>query len=342
MYTEQPIPGPLGLGDLLDRAFRLYRARFWTLVAIGAVFLIPYAIISGALSGQINPGTFDFLRALLSGSPEVLENLPATPTDPSTVLGLSCLSYLVSLLGLVLSGWVALSLTHQNIATLHNKAPSLGESIRAGLDRLLAWVGMSFAQWVVIVALFFVAFVPFFCGLVSTAAGTTRDGPNDTGLLALGGSLLTCGILLVAAGVTVYLLTRWIVAVPGMVAERWGPLQALRNSWALTKDYFWRSLVFAVLLIILGWVITSVPSFVLGLGIAVLPFPGQVTAIILNIASTAITLLWQPIQVAAIVLLYYDLRVRKEGYDLALRVERLESEIDRPDTPGLEPGAGAA
>jgi hypothetical protein len=37
--------------------------------------------------------------------------------------------------------------------------------------------------------------------------------------------------------------------------------------------------------------------------------------------------LWAPLAAVAVVLLYYDLRVRKESYDLALRVERLEAEV---------------
>jgi hypothetical protein len=43
--------------------------------------------------------------------------------------------------------------------------------------------------------------------------------------------------------------------------------------------------------------------------------------------GSVLGVLWQPINVAAIVLLYYDLRVRKEGYDLALRVDQLEAQV---------------
>jgi hypothetical protein len=36
---------PLGIGDLFDAAFRLYRERFWTLIAIAAVVYVPTAIL---------------------------------------------------------------------------------------------------------------------------------------------------------------------------------------------------------------------------------------------------------------------------------------------------------
>ena len=40
-------------------------------------------------------------------------------------------------------------------------------------------------------------------------------------------------------------------------------------------------------------------------------------------------MLWQPIQSAAFVALYYDLRMRNQGYDLDLRIQQLETEVGR-------------
>ena len=54
----------------------------------------------------------------------------------------------------------------------------------------------------------------------------------------------------------------------------------------------------------------------------------------ISIAFTqAMAIVWLPLQAAAMVLLYYDLRVRHESYDLTLRVARLEE--------GLGESAGA-
>src|SRR5690349_5177786 len=40
---------PLGIGDLFDTAFRLYRQRFWRLIAIAALVYVPMAIINSLL-----------------------------------------------------------------------------------------------------------------------------------------------------------------------------------------------------------------------------------------------------------------------------------------------------
>jgi hypothetical protein len=45
------------------------------------------------------------------------------------------------------------------------------------------------------------------------------------------------------------------------------------------------------------------------------------------------SIIWLPMQSAALVLLYYDLRVRGESYDLALRIEQMEGQTPPPAPP---------
>ena len=40
MTTHFPLSGPMSVGDLLDRAFRLYRARFGVFLLTATVFLL--------------------------------------------------------------------------------------------------------------------------------------------------------------------------------------------------------------------------------------------------------------------------------------------------------------
>ena len=52
MQDTYPFSRPLSLGDLLDRTFRVYRARFGVLTLTAAVLLVPVGLITGALTGQ--------------------------------------------------------------------------------------------------------------------------------------------------------------------------------------------------------------------------------------------------------------------------------------------------
>ncbi len=72
MLSPLPISGPLTLGDLLDRAFRIYRARFGLLILTSAIFLVPLGILSGISSGVIMTSYFSLLS-------EMMQNPGASP-----------------------------------------------------------------------------------------------------------------------------------------------------------------------------------------------------------------------------------------------------------------------
>ena len=45
--------------------------------------------------------------------------------------------------------------------------------------------------------------------------------------------------------------------------------------------------------------------------------------------SALLPILWQPLAIAAYTTLYYDLRMRNQGYDIELRIQQLEAEVAR-------------
>jgi hypothetical protein len=53
--------------------------------------------------------------------------------------------------------------------------------------------------------------------------------------------------------------------------------------------------------------------------------------------SYFVNILWYPIMVLAITLIYFDLRVRNESLDLDLRVRRLEESTQPPSQPPTLP-----
>jgi membrane-anchored glycerophosphoryl diester phosphodiesterase (GDPDase) len=115
--------------------------------------------------------------------------------------------------------------------------------------------------------------------------------------------------------------------------EQLGPIEALRRSWQLTNRHVWRSVGYVVLLSILSAIVISLPLSVLQqFFLALTPFPMEVTFAISSAVGSIFSVIWQPLYAAGVVLLYYDLRVRQESYDLALRVEQLEVEL-RDESP---------
>jgi hypothetical protein len=94
-------------------------------------------------------------------------------------------------------------------------------------------------------------------------------------------------------------------------------VQSRQRSWTLVEGY--RGKVFAVLLTFWGL------SFLLALGLqSVLVFLlGGAAGILGSMVEELVSLLLMPFVLIADVLLYYDLRMRKEGFDLEMLSQAL-------------------
>jgi membrane-anchored glycerophosphoryl diester phosphodiesterase (GDPDase) len=175
-----------------------------------------------------------------------------------------------------------------------------------------------------------IALVPFAEGAIALAAIDTALGRPVTlgscfrsvlrrywallGVALLGVVLLP---LFFCLPVFVWILVRWSMAVPALLAERRGPVQAIQRSWELTRDSWWR--LFGILLVVglMQLVLNSLLGAA-GLPIAILiPFVSNlVRGAVAVTVSTLGTALVTPILYLCLVLLYFDLRIRKESFDL--------------------------
>ena len=115
------------------------------------------------------------------------------------------------------------------------------------------------------------------------------------------------GYVFIAAGfcVGLYLMVRWSFILQVALLERLGPLAAMSRSSALVKRNWWRVMNMTI---IIG-IITVGISIILGT--------------VPTIGPTLGSILSTPIFAIGITLLYYDLRVRKEEYNLDLLAAEL-------------------
>jgi hypothetical protein len=134
----------------------------------------------------------------------------------------------------------------------------------------------------------------------------------------------------------VYLWGAFYVAIPALLVEGAGPFRALGRSRRLVKGYWWKTFGVGVIGTLLVAIISS------GLTVAVVgvafanPARNTVTGFLLNtLASTIGSMLTTPAAAAFATVLYIDLRVRKEGFDLFLLAQRLGVERE----PGTEVAA---
>jgi Membrane domain of glycerophosphoryl diester phosphodiesterase len=144
-------------------------------------------------------------------------------------------------------------------------------------------------------------------------------------------ALMLAFIALIIPGI--WLSVAWSLAIPVLLFERVGAFGALRRSFRLVRGRWWKiclTLLVGVLLVsflggILQGVLLVVPSLLSDGNDAVNAFSAVVAGTIGSVITT-------PFTAAIVTLLYFDQRVRKEGFDLQLLAEGLGTERD-PDAP---------
>ena len=121
----------------------------------------------------------------------------------------------------------------------------------------------------------------------------------------------------------VYLYVSWSVAIPVLLGENLRGTRALGRSRQLTKGRFWPCLGVLVLSVLLEVIILFAILAVVGL---IIDATGNDTVLFFEqgVSSLIANTLVLPFQVAVTTVLYIDLRVRKEGFDIQLLTHSLD------------------
>jgi len=133
-------------------------------------------------------------------------------------------------------------------------------------------------------------------------------------------------ILLIIPGI--YVMCRLAVCIPAALIENLGPRTSLERSWELTKDNAGR----AFLIILLYFALSFAGAFLFAVPFQIMmvlsaaknhPEAMRMWMALMQIGSTIATVLVTPVLTIASAILYYDLRVRKEAFDLQMMMNPL-------------------
>ncbi len=325
-YQAPPKPGviplrPLGLGEILDGAFQACRknplATFGIAILLQAVVaLVTVLLLGNALS-----------------SFEVFEQ--ANPSPDSVIGAVASFGVFASVAGvvsgvalLVLQGILVIPIARAVI----NQNTSFGQAWRLARGRLLPLFGF---------------------GLLSFAAGLV-------GLVLLVGisALAIAGLrefsafvivpLVIAALVAmVWISIKLVVAPATLMLEGTGPWTSIKRSWQLTRGNWWRTFGIVILTSIIVSIIASVIAtpltfavgLIFGFSSSASATPDALDSLPIIAVTQAITALFTAIgyafQAGVTSLLYVDLRIRREGFDVVLMREHEQAGTGRTDVlPG--------
>jgi hypothetical protein len=303
----EPALRPLSLGEILDRTAQLYRSNFMLFAGI----FVPYAGCA-LLLGLLLLGVREWMRAA--------HLLRALLWAELSLIG-------VEWLLLFLAVGAAVAATNRAVAWVHlgERATIRGayESILPRLGRYLGLMALIFLiAWTPVVLLYLAFFgeaAYFRVGLRAAARAGAQHPIRDPHTLILFGIVtVIVALLMIPAVVYAILMSlRYALALPACVLEDLKTRKALRRGIDLSKGARGRIFVLGLLVgvIKLGLVTIAQGFFV----IAAIRHHGQVGTGLSALSQvigffTAIFL--GPIYATGITLLYYDQRVRHEGYDI--------------------------
>jgi hypothetical protein len=189
--------------------------------------------------------------------------------------------------------------------------------------------------------------------VISAAYLGERAGVGDSlrygmsRILALIGAYLLTVLILIPGFIAliipaIFLAVKLSVTFPAVIVERAGPPTAIRRSFNLTRGNWWR--VFAVVVVV--FLIAAVINFALtGVLIPALLADdvSEVTVAVLDTILSIITFaITYPLWASVLTVLYYDLRVRNEGFDLQLLAQGVGADTSRFETAPERPAAAPA
>ena len=132
---------------------------------------------------------------------------------------------------------------------------------------------------------------------------------------------LLCYLSLLIPPLGIWLFVRWGTAPAAVAAEPIGPNAAVRRSAALVKGNWWRCFFTMTAVLMLSGLVAVILGLSAGVGtsfvVSVVPgVPYSVSVMVVGSVALLAGSLAIPLVPIAFSLLYVDLRIRKEGFDL--------------------------
>jgi hypothetical protein len=311
MPPQAPKPGviplrPIGVGEILDGAFTSIRRNPKATLGIAAIVLTISGIITTALEILLfSQLSFPAGTGQAATGKQLASTLAAIP-------GLLTVFVLAFIAQIVLTGLLTVVIGRSVLG----ERITAGEAWRIARPRLPALLGATLltagvilGPWAVLVVLLIV-------------------------LAAAGGPVAPLIVLGVFGGIAAVVLDVWFwtmfsMSAAAVVLEHQRAAPALARSWRLVRGSFWRVLgilLLALLIVAVAATLLRLPFGVISTLVsahsAALAQPLRLTTaslVIGAIGSIVAGAITQPISAGVTVLLYVDLRMRREGLDLILQ-----------------------
>jgi hypothetical protein len=279
---ENQPTAPQSIGGVLDAGFKLFMASLKHTFVLAVVAALIYAPFA-----------------------QVARELAVRPVPPG-VVGRAILAFILLVL---LSPIVMAAILVRTDAVARGGAVTLWQALASGVRRLPALLGAG-----VLLTLILVIGGSALGAVIGLVVGAAGFSP-----------IVTAAVVLAVVVIPMLILTVYLLFVPyGIVTDRLGPVTGISYSWSLVHGHWWRT---AILVTIIG-IIVSVLYVVLVIVIGVVAvsnveqaaqgrIPWYVNFVLTPLFSGVIA----PLMYSMLLAVFHDLKLRREGGDLAERIE---------------------
>jgi hypothetical protein len=290
---------PMSLGEVLDRTFSIYKQNF---LLFAGITLLPFLLLFAVniAIAELNPGV---ARMGQGGA------MPSMGMIGGFLAGGS----VVFILYLFLAG-AAHAATVVSVSDLY-----LGRT--SGVREAYGRVGTRVFR---VILMYFLLFLIVFIGVMGIVVLT----------ILLRSPILGGVFMIVAVIAAVVLFCRAAVAVPAAILEDTGAVRSISRSFELTQGHGGQIFLIFLLTAVMSYVaiiIFQLPFLALAGSVAKAgQTPGFGFVVMENISTLIAQVLVGPIGTIALSLMYYNLRVRKEAFD----VQHLMASLGTQPAPG--------
>ena len=276
-----------GIAELIDSAFTLYRRNLRLMLSIGAIPIVLKSVVEIVLAMVL-------IGPIINGSLVAPSGRLSNTAAATFIGGFAVYIVVVLVIDFVFQALLQGTLTQAVSQRYLGRPTSFGDSFKVGLSRFWPLLGYS---GILILVIFVAAIVAVIFALVTIGIGLLLLIPGAIALwLVFGGRIA-------------------MTIVPCVVVERLGPIAALKRSWALTKGNGWRGVGF--------YLITVLVAFILGITFGGISSAFGLSYVLQQVFTAVVTVIVTPFTLIAYTLYYFDLRIRRENFDLEMLAEQV-------------------
>jgi len=302
---------PKRIEGILRETFTIYKNNFLRLMAIVAIVQVP-VIVLALIASLLIPTYGHWLTE-----------------DPSPfILFLWVTIYFTMFAASI---WMVGAVIHAVSEQYFNRTVSIDQAYS------FAWRRLGDMFWAAVLVCLALVGIYLATILISISIALSAGRTVDNMLI---GFIMAGMLSLFMTPAIIYLSVNWTFTSPTALFEGYGPKAALSHSWALVKGSWWRVLGMVMLLLLIVqavFMIFYMPAMMGALGGVMSGIMSEVPGGFTPYAGTAFPswMIWAliggtigniislPLFVIGTTLLYFDLRVRKQGYSLNALADEL-------------------